>query len=162
MYTTNAYSKKNLDRATALVMAGMSADEALRQIAAECAIAEARAAAKKAVKAAVNHQRLVAEQLVYAPPALVDGIKADHDRIAAGVKEYQRTHGRGTPVPWADLGLVYRHPAAWRLARAWKRENWGPSGCWMQRVTATPALLEAYGLSADTPLEVRRGETDRA
>ena len=160
--TTNIYTRKNLDKAAELVLGGMTADDALRQIAAECAIAEARAAAHKAVKDAVNRARLVAEQLVYAPDALVEGIKADHDRIAAGVKEYQRTHGRGTPVPWAELGLVYRHPAAWRLARAWKREKWSPSGCWMQRVTATPALLEAYGLSADTPLTVRRGETDKA
>ena len=158
---TNPYSKRNLDKAAALVMGGMDAQDALRQVMAECAIAEARAAAMRAVKEARDAIRAHEGQLVNAPRALVDGIKADYDKIKALVAEYKRTHKDTKTIPWAEIGATYRHPVAYRYAKAWRQSGWGLTGCWMQRSSVTPELLAAYDLPADTVLEVRHGETEK-
>ena len=159
--STNPYSKKNLDRAAALVMGGMSASDALRQVIAECALAEARATALKAVKAARDKARAHDGQLVDAPRQLVDGIREDYERIKVIVAEYKRQHPGTGEIPWKKIGATYRHPGAFRYASAWRKAQWGLTGCWMQRVHATPALLGAYGLPPDTELRTRRGESER-
>ena len=161
MYATNPYSKKNLDRAAVLVMGGMSAADALRQVIAECALAEARAVAVRAVKEARDRIRAHDGQLVDAPRQLVEGIKADYERIKAIVAEYKRNNPGAKAVPWKDIGATYRHPVAFRYASAWRKAQWGLTGCWMQRASATPALLAAYGLPPDTELKTRRGESEK-
>lgn len=161
MYTTNPYSRKNLDKAAALVMGGMDAADALRQVIAECAVAEARAAAIKAVKAERDKARAHDGQLVDAPRPLVDGIREDYERIKAIVAEYKRSHPGVKEIPWKDIGATYRHPSAYRFAHAWHKSQWGLTGCWMQRSSATPELLAAYGLPADTELKTRHGETEK-